>query len=138
MAGILSAKAGRDMFLGPIHDNKGRLIDAGGKLTPGAPVICTEFGGVNIAPTQGEVTKEWGYTTAIDHKDLLRRIESLVNAVLTGGGHCCGLVYTQLTDIEQEVNGLYSFDRKEKVDAQGVKAILDSAARSYFDCLSLN
>lgn len=34
-------------------------------------------------------------------------------------------------DIEQEVNGLYSNDRKEKVPAADVKAIMDEAINYY-------
>jgi hypothetical protein len=35
------------------------------------------------------------------------------------------------TDIEQEVNGLYSYDRREKVPADRVRAIME-AARDYY------
>jgi hypothetical protein len=62
--------------------------------------MCTEFGGVNIAAAKnegkdGEDEREWGYTTATDPEDLLKRVEKLVKAV-TNGGHCCAFVYTQL------------------------------------------
>ena len=36
------------------------------------------------------------------------------------------------TDIEQEANGLYSFDRKEKLDSTRVKALLEEAAQLYY------
>ena len=36
-----------------------------------------------------------------------------------------GLCYTQLTDVEQEVNGLLTYDRKMKFDAKAVRAIND-------------
>lgn len=36
------------------------------------------------------------------------------------------------TDIEQEVNGLYSYDRQAKIDPARVKAIFDKAAKIYF------
>lgn len=39
------------------------------------------------------------------------------------------------TDIEQEVNGLYSFDRKEKIPAVEVKKIIDRVAKVYYDSL---
>lgn len=82
---ILGPKAGKDLFVG------------GASHQDGAPVICTEFGGVNIAPTDGETVVEgsWGYTTASDAKDLLERVRRLMLAVVEGG-HCCGFVYTQL------------------------------------------
>ncbi|OJJ98954.1 hypothetical protein ASPACDRAFT_31004 [Aspergillus aculeatus ATCC 16872] len=124
--GILGPKAAHDMFV-PAVDG-----DAGAKHTPGAPVICSEFGGVNITPAQGTTAgeRDWGYTTASDPEDLLARLERLVMAVVKGG-HTCGMVYTQLCDIEQEVNGLYSYDRKEKVPAARVKTIMDAAQRYY-------
>jgi hypothetical protein len=35
-------------------------------------------------------------------------------------------------DIEQEVNGLYTYDRKDKVPAEKVKAIMDAAKDHYY------
>lgn len=82
---ILQPKAGRDMFVGGANHQKG------------APIMCTEFGGVNIAPQEGEKTVEgsWGYTTASDAEDLLDRVRKLMLGVVQGG-LCCGFVYTQL------------------------------------------
>lgn len=94
--GILGQKANRDMFCKPIYSGS-ILLDSGTQHNPGAPVICTEFGGVNIAPakdaTAGE--RDWGYTTASDPKDLLSRLGKLIMAIVRGG-HSCGFVYTQL------------------------------------------
>ena len=102
-------------------------------------MLCTEFGGVNIAaPANAEPApgreRDWGYTTAADAEDLLGRIEALMRAVVDGGV-CCGFVYTQLTDIEQETNGLYTFAREEKLDAARVKRAMDEARRVYHDKL---
>ncbi|KAI1775601.1 glycoside hydrolase family 2 protein [Hypoxylon cercidicola] len=134
--GILGKKlGGRDFFVGPVSLEDGRT-DEGTKHKEGAPVLCSEFGGVNIAPAKESEKgdRDWGYTTASDPKDLLKRFESLLQAVVKGG-HCCGVVYTQLSDIEQEVNGLYSFDRREKISAVEVKKIVDAAKQMYFDSL---
>ena len=98
--GILGHKAGREMFTKPIYSGFSghTLVDAGAQHKAGAPVICTEFGGVNIAPPKdtqaGE--RDWGYTTATDVEDFLKRFEKLVMAIVKGG-HTCGLVYTQLS-----------------------------------------
>ncbi|KAI1178803.1 glycoside hydrolase family 2 protein [Nemania sp. FL0916] len=139
--------AGRPMFVGAITttNNSGneRESDPATKHRQGAPVICTEFAGVNIARAGAKSDDiqpqggggDWGYTTASDAKDLLTRVEALVKAVIQGS-HCSGFVYTQLTDIEQEVNGVYSFDRKEKIPAAEVKKIFDAAQKSYHDSLS--
>lgn len=88
---IMGLKAGREMFVQAIDDDKG------GEEQPEAPIICTEFGGVNIAPGKGVGTgeRDWGYTTASDADDLLKRFDALVMAVVDGG-QCCGFVYTQL------------------------------------------
>ncbi|PHH89882.1 hypothetical protein CDD83_5055 [Cordyceps sp. RAO-2017] len=121
---ILGPKAGRDLFVG------------GAQHRPGAPIMCTEFGGVNIAPAKVKADdsasdRDWGYTTASDSLDLLARFERLVKGV-TQGGHCYAFVYTQLTDIEQEANGLYTFHRKEKLDAGKVKAVIEEALRAFY------
>ncbi|PYI06941.1 glycoside hydrolase family 2 protein [Aspergillus sclerotiicarbonarius CBS 121057] len=136
--GILGQKSNRDMFVGPIEDSSSGLRDPGARHSPGAPVICSEFGGVNIIPAKGTEAgdRDWGYTTASNPEDLLGRLEKLVMAVVKGG-HSCGLVYTQLCDIEQEVNGLYSYDRKEKVPAARVKAIMDAAHHYYHEHVAL-
>lgn len=132
LEGILGTKAGRSMFVEPIQDR-----DDGSLHSEGAVVICTEFGGVNIAPASDAAKSdkgEWGYTTATDASDLLSRVEKLVAAVVDGG-HCSGFVWTQLSDIEQETNGLYTFDRKEKLDAKEVKRIFDAACVRYYQTL---
>lgn len=79
------------MFSKPIEGDRGAVHHEG------APVMCTEFGGVNITPakTAADGDREWGYTTASDSEDLLKRVEQLVKAVVTGG-HACAFVYTQL------------------------------------------
>lgn len=47
-------------------------------------------------------------------------------------GHIVAHVYTQFSDIEQEQNGLYTYDRKEKLPAYKVKEIMMKAQRAYF------
>ena len=90
---ILGLKAGRDLFTPEIAGS-----EPGCKHIPNAPIMCTEFGGVNIAPkssSDGGEERDWGYTTASDPEDLLKRVDKLVKGVVAGG-HCCAFVYTQL------------------------------------------
>jgi hypothetical protein len=126
MEGILGEHGGRPLFLAAVGG------DTGSSHERNAPVICTEFGGINIArsTTDTNGSRDWGYTTATDSKDLLKRIEKMMMGIVDGG-HVCGFVYTQLTDIEQEVNGLYSPDRKEKLDADEVRKIVESVKQKY-------
>jgi hypothetical protein len=37
------------------------------------------------------------------------------------------------TDIEQEVNGLYSFDRRPKLEVEVVRKINEAACKIYYD-----
>ncbi|CAG8016726.1 unnamed protein product [Penicillium olsonii] len=140
MSGILGPKGDhkeRSMFPKPICSGA-VVLDEGSHHVPGAPVICSEFGGVNIAPPKDSAAageRDWGYTTASDPADFLVRFEKLVKAVVEPG-HICGLVWTQLCDIEQEVNGLYTYDRKEKVPTDKVKAIMDAAKDHYYQHLT--
>ncbi|MCD6286223.1 MAG: beta-glucuronidase [Anaerolineae bacterium] len=92
----------------------------------GQPYIVDEFGGIKWIPRADLVFADnsWGYGD--DPKTLeefYARLEGLVDAVLSHE-HICGYCYTQLTDIEQEQNGLYNYDRSEKFDMARVAAIL--------------
>ncbi|KAF9739482.1 Beta-glucuronidase 1 [Paraphaeosphaeria minitans] len=125
--GIIAPKADRPVFVAALPAQR----DAGARHDPSAPIICTEFGGINIAHGEaGTGERDWGYTTASDAKDLLKRIETIMRGIVEGG-HVCGFVYTQLTDIEQEVNGLYTLERKEKLDAAEMKKIVEAVVKHY-------
>jgi hypothetical protein len=63
-----------------------------------------------------------------DAGELLATYEALV-AALTGPGPVEGFCYTQLTDIEQERNGLLTFDRRPKVDPDLLRAATAMAKR---------
>jgi hypothetical protein len=131
LEGSLEKKSDRVIFVSPI--TRDGASDPGSGHVEGAPVLCTEFGGINIAPTKDSAArqKDWGYTTAENPEDLLQRLKDLIVGIVQGG-ICCGFVYTQLTDIEQEVNGLYTFDRKPKLNVEKVKDIIDAAKELYY------
>jgi beta-galactosidase/beta-glucuronidase len=86
----------------------------------GEPIMLTECGGISYAPAEGE---HWhGYGTVTDTGAYLAKYEELINAILdcpTIAGFC----YTQLTDTEQETNGLLKADRSPKLDPDAVKAV---------------
>jgi hypothetical protein len=97
MPGILDPKGGHEIFTKPIYSGS-MILDEGSQHVSGAPVICSEFGGVNIAPPKDSAAageRDWGYTTASDPADFLVRFEKLVMAVVEPG-LICGLVWTQL------------------------------------------
>ncbi|KAL1586703.1 hypothetical protein WHR41_04487 [Cladosporium halotolerans] len=123
---------GRPLFLPPT--NTPPMPDAGSAHTPHAPVFCSEFGGVNITSGASGADphheRGWGYTTASSTDDLLARFAALCGAVVHSG-LCGGFVYTQTTDIEQETNGLYTYDRRPKMPAEQVRGIVAKAAETY-------
>lgn len=92
----------------------------------GQPYIVDEFGGIKWIPRKDLAFAEdsWGYgddPTTLE--EFYTRLEGLVDAVLSHD-HICGFCYTQLTDIEQEQNGIYNYDRSEKFDMARVAATL--------------
>ncbi|KAF1955895.1 glycoside hydrolase [Byssothecium circinans] len=130
LEGILAPKSDRGVFL-PAIPSRFAPEQPQTKHTDGAPILCTEFGGVNVARVDSaRGRRDWGYTTASDGGDLLRRIEKMMMGIVEGG-LICGFVYTQLTDIEQEVNGLYTPERGEKLDSGAVRGIVERVRGLY-------
>ena len=82
------------------------------KYTPGLPVFISEYGGIAWSTDKNG----WGYGNAPKtEEEFLSRLEALTDAILENP--CImGLCYTQLTNVEQEQNGLYTYDRKPKFD----------------------
>ena len=65
----------------------------------------------------------WGYGEGPkSEQEFYQRLEGMIDAILSHG-HICGFCYTQLTDVEQEQNGIYNFDRTAKFDMQRVARI---------------
>jgi beta-galactosidase/beta-glucuronidase len=90
----------------------------------GSPVSLTEFGGIAFIPPGHVVPQEaWGYSGVEKTEDAaLDRLRGLYDAIARIPGFA-GLCYTQLTDVEQEINGLMTYDRKPKFDAKKLREI---------------
>ena len=56
-------------------------------------------------------------------EEFYERLEALTE-VLLSFDHITGYCYTQLTDVEQEQNGIYNYDRSTKFDMERIAAIL--------------
>lgn len=84
------------------------------KYTPGLPLFVSEYGGIKWEPTK-EI-KSWGYGNEPQtEEEFVERYKGLTWALLDNS-KIMGFCYTQLTDIEQECNGLYYYDRTPKFD----------------------
>jgi hypothetical protein len=100
----------------------GDLVDAHVYPGPGAPkmepvraAVLGEFGGLGLAlPEHTWETKSWGYRGVGDRDDLTLGYEGLLRRVyeLRDNDGLCAAVYTQLTDVETECNGLITYDRE--------------------------
>ena len=76
------------------------------------PFFVGEFGGT---PWMNDPSG-WGYSDTPESEEAFLAIfKGLVDAVLDHD-KICGFCYTQLTDVEQEQNGLYTYDRQPKFD----------------------
>ena len=79
----------------------------------GQPYFVSEYGGIWWNPGQQD-EKAWGYgERPRSEEEFLQRYKALTEALLFNP-KVAGFCYTQLYDIEQEVNGLYTFDRRPK------------------------
>ena len=94
----------------------------------GQPFFVSEFGGIwwNRDLVEGE--ESWGYGNRPKTlEEFYERFEGLCR-VLLDDPSMFGYCYTQLTDVFQEQNGIYKFDRKPKFDAQRLRAIQTAPA----------
>ncbi|HKC18969.1 MAG TPA: glycoside hydrolase family 2 TIM barrel-domain containing protein [Candidatus Dormibacteraeota bacterium] len=83
----------------------------------GEPVLVTEFGGLRLASSTG-----WGYHEVGGAEHFLTEYEGLVRA-LVESTPVKGFCYTQLIDVEQEQNGLATYDRVPKLDPAFLRPI---------------
>lgn len=91
------------------------------------PYLIDEFGGIKWNPSQQMESAQntsWGYGEPPHSlEEFYTRLEGLVNTVLSLSDHVWGYCYTQLTDVEQEQNGIYYYDRSPKFDMKRIHAI---------------
>lgn len=93
----------------------------GGLQYEGQPILVSEFGGISFKKSEWE---GWGYSGADSDEDFLKKLKAVVDPMLSSPvvqGYC----YTQLTDVEQEINGLVTYDRVPKVSLEAIKQIME-------------
>ena len=110
-----------------------KLPYAKGFCYSGQPIVLTECGGIRIKKVKSEENtrenamqagdQEWGYTSVPD-TDFLEEYERLIHTIYDSdliNGFC----YTQLTDVEQESNGLLTRDHRYKFKPEDIRKIND-------------
>ncbi|MBC8542035.1 beta-galactosidase [Clostridiales bacterium NSJ-32] len=87
----------------------------------GQPYFISEYGGASWNASEG-----WGYGSAPKtEEEFMQRYAGLTTALMTNEA-ICAFCYTQLTDVEQEQNGLYQYDRSKKFSDAVYQAIRDT------------
>ena len=107
--------------------NNARSALAPGFNTTARPVVLSEFGGISyIMPGQQAPEGSWGYSgLEPDQNAAFGRLKGLWFGIRDTPAFA-GICYTQLTDVEQEINGLMTYDRKPKFSAEEIKKLNDS------------
>ena len=109
-----------------LADPERHAVYAPGHGYRGEPILITEFGGIAFATAD---PSSWGYRAVSDAEGLLDRYADLVSALLESEV-VQGFCYTQLTDVEQEINGLLTYDRRPKADLSRIRGITTAKARA--------
>ena len=92
---------------------------ANGFAYKGQPIIISEYGGIAF----NNDDSGWGYGNKVNTKeDFIRRFDEITTAVKEVP-YCCGFCYTQVSDVQQEINGLMDMERNFKVDPKVIKEI---------------
>ncbi len=83
------------------------------------PILVSEYGGIGLSLKENS----WSYGTAAeDGNAFYERYCGLTRALLKNP-EICGMCYTQLYDVEQEQNGLYTYHREPKTDIVAIRAV---------------
>jgi len=104
---------------GPLPDNHPYRQ----KPVSGIPVFLSEYGGIKWNVDQESREDAWGYGEGPKSlEEYMERYRRLTDALLDNP-RMFGFCFTQLYDVEQEVNGLYTYDRMPKFDMEMIRRI---------------
>jgi len=126
---VVGASGFVDKGVGDLHDVHGYPGPTGAALEKNRVTTLGEFGGLGF-PVKGHLwdeSKAWGYVNYKNVKELEDAYEVLVGKLhpyVSEG--ISSAIYTQITDVENEVNGLMTYDRAViKMDQKRVRKIAD-------------
>jgi hypothetical protein len=105
----------------------GKMYLAPGCKYNGAPLYLSEFGGIGyVIPGDRDIPENsWGYCgIEPTQQSALDRMRGLYQAIAKLP-RVTGICYTQLCDVEQEINGILTYDRRPKFDLAEIKKIND-------------
>ena len=116
------ARARQEEGAGEYGPNHGREMMVNGVKIPDMPIMNTEFGGIGFVAGESQ-DDAWGYAgMPKTEEEFKQRYEETFKAIFSIADFC-GYVYTQLTDVQQEINGLLTTDRKPKFDVEWLRKV---------------
>ena len=89
----------------------------------GEATFVSEYGGI----TYNANGKSWGYGAVENVEAFYEKFKGLTDPLIDNS-KMFGLCYTQLTDVEQEQNGIYAYDRTPKFDVEPLRKIMSRKA----------
>lgn len=93
----------------------------------GGPIFVSEYGGIKW-DVENSNANSWGYGKGPKtEEEFIKRYKDLTHTIMKEP-KICGFCYTQLYDVEQEQNGLYTYSRKPKFDMKIFKEINEVVA----------
>ena len=112
----------------------GKPLFARGSRYRGQPIVLSEVGGFSaippdIPPEKRDLLYNF-YDSFKTTEELLEKYRDLMKGI-SSLEFLAGFCYTQLTDIEQEINGLLTYDRKPKGDPKEIATIHDEYFRKF-------
>lgn len=108
-----------DIFTGKVYHCSHKSALADGYAYQGQPVIISEYGGIAFNNDDAG----WGYGNKVNTKEeFVRRFDEITTAVKEIP-YVCGFCYTQVSDVQQEINGLMDMERNFKVEPEIIKEI---------------
>ena len=117
------ARRYRDLDAALDSSASGHVVYGPGYGYRGEPVIVSEFGGLRVAGSGG-----WGWLEVSDENAFVGAYGALIDALM-GAGPVVGFCYTQLSDVEQEQNGLLTPERVPKVDPALLRPLTQATKR---------
>lgn len=110
-----------------IAHNGYRNAFASGYQYKGQPIILSEYGGIAFNNDESG----WGYGNKVNTKEeFIKRFEDITLAIKKIP-YICGFCYTQVTDVQQEINGLMDINRNFKIDPEVIKEINNKSVRCF-------
>ena len=89
----------------------------------GQPFLIDEYGGIKWIDGSQFADNSWGYGQGPRTlEEFYERLEGLTDVILAVP-YMSGYCYTQLTDVEQEQNGIFNYDRSTKFDMKRIHDI---------------